>query len=227
MTANNGRDLKQELLDCVESVAATFETFPWENTRAYASWLAQTYYFVRHTTSFLALTASKFGPWQRERQYFQLRHLREESGHDQLLLDDLAALNLSLESFEELPETSALYQTQYYFIQNENPSAHWAYAYLLEGLAAKKIPIIIARVEDAHSPRASTFLREHMDADQGHFARGLTLVDGLNEAECNSFGRNLRQCAYFYPRMLDHIALEVTSPGSGLCNKPTSSSHLG
>lgn len=34
MTANNALELKQELLDCVESVAATFGTFPWENKRA-------------------------------------------------------------------------------------------------------------------------------------------------------------------------------------------------
>jgi hypothetical protein len=114
-------------------------------------------------------------------------------------------MNFELEKLEELPETSVLYQTQYYFIQHENPASHWAYAYLLEGLAAGKIPIILARVEGAHSTRASGFLRVHMDEDQGHFERGLTLVDGLNEAERESFGRNLRQCAYFYPKMLEHI----------------------
>lgn len=198
-------DLKQEIFERVEEVGAAIEAFPWENNAAYGCWLAQTFYFVRHTTSFLALTACRFGPWQRERQYFQLRHLKEESGHDQLLVNDLLAIGLSLDTFEELPETAALYQTQYYFIQNENPASHWAYAYFLEGLAAKKIPKIIGRVKDAHSPRGCEFLRVHMDEDQGHFERGLTLVDGLNEAERDSFSRNLRQCAYFYPRMLEHI----------------------
>jgi len=205
MNVNNAGDLKREILDCVENVGTAIESFPWENSVAYGNWLAQTYYFVRHTTSFLALTASKFGPSQRDRQYFQLRHLREESGHDQMLLSDLAALGLDLQRFEELPETAALYQTQYYFIQNEFPAAHWAYAYFLEGLAAKKIPLIIARVESTHSAGASEFLRCHMDEDQGHFERGLTLVDGLDDAESDSFARNLRQCAYFYPRMLKHV----------------------
>ena len=100
--------LKQSVLDHVEQLGASAQEFPWENKTAYGYWLAQTYYFVRHTTSFLSLTASRFGPWERDRQYFQLRHLKEESGHDQLLLDDLDALGLRLEAFIELPEEFVL-----------------------------------------------------------------------------------------------------------------------
>ena len=55
--------LKQVVLECVERIGSSVQAFPWENNVAYGCWLAQTYYFVRHTTSFLALTASRFGPW--------------------------------------------------------------------------------------------------------------------------------------------------------------------
>jgi hypothetical protein len=197
--------LKQVVLECVERIGSSVQAFPWENNVAYGCWLAQTYYFVRHTTSFLALTASRFGPWQRDRQYFQLRHLREESGHDQLLLNDLAALGFGLEAFTELPETAALYQSQYYFIDYENPASHWAYAYLLEGVAAKKIRTIIGRVESSHPTGSSQFLRVHMDEDQGHFERGLGMLANLTPAESDSYHRNLLQCAYFYAGMLEHI----------------------
>jgi len=197
--------LKQSVLDHVEQLGASAQEFPWENKTAYGYWLAQTYYFVRHTTSFLSLTASRFGPWERDRQYFQLRHLKEESGHDQLLLDDLDALGLRLEAFIELPETAALYQSQYYFIDHENPASHWAYAYLLEGLAAKKIRTFIERVESSHPTGSSKFLRVHMDEDQGHFQRGLGMLDHLTAAEADSYQRNLAQVAYFYAGMLKHI----------------------
>jgi pyrroloquinoline quinone (PQQ) biosynthesis protein C len=197
--------LKQSVLDHVEQLGASAQAFPWENKTAYGCWLAQTYYFVRHTTSFLSLTASRFGPWQRERQYFQLSHLREESGHDELLLSDLNALGFKIETFEELPETAALYQSQYYFIDHENPASHWAYAYLLEGVAAKKIRIFIDRVESSHATGSSQFLRVHKDEDQGHFERGLGMLDHLTAAEADSYQRNLIQCAYFYAGMLEHI----------------------
>lgn len=197
--------LKQSVLDHVEQLGASIQKFPWENKIAYGCWLAQTYYFVRHTTSFLSLTASRFGPRQRDRQYFQLQHLREESGHDQLLLNDLAALGFKLETFEELPETAALYQSQYYFIDHENPASHWAYAYLLEGLAAKKIRTFIDRVKSSHPTGSSQFLCVHMDEDQGHFERGLGLLDHLTPVESDSFNRNLLQCAHFYAGMLEHI----------------------
>jgi hypothetical protein len=197
--------LKQSVLDHVEQLGASVQKFPWENKIAYGCWLAQTYYFVRHTTSFLSLTASRFGPRERDRQYFQLHHLREESGHDLLLLNDLAALGLKLETFEELPETSALYQSQYYFVDHENPASHWAYAYLLEGLAAKKISTFLHRVESSHPTGSSQFLRVHMDEDQRHFERGLGMLDHLTPAESDSYNRNLIQCAYFYDGMLEHI----------------------
>jgi pyrroloquinoline quinone (PQQ) biosynthesis protein C len=197
--------LKQVVLECVERVGSSAQAFPWENRNAYGCWLAQTYYFVRHTTSFLALTASRFGPWQRDRQYFQLQHLREEYGHDKLLLSDLDALGFKLETFEELPETAALYQSQYYFIDHETPASHWAYAYLLEGLAARKIRSFIERVQSGHPTGSSQFLRVHMDEDEGHFERGLGMLDHLTSAESNSYHRNLMQCSYFYIGMLEHI----------------------
>jgi hypothetical protein len=165
----------------------------------------QTYYFVRHTTSFLALTASRFGHWQRDLQYHQLKHLRGEADHDLLLLNDLERLGLKFQDFPELPETAALYQMQYYFIEHEYPAAHFGYAYCLEGLAAKKIELFYKRVESTYSPEACTFLRVHMDEDQEHFENGLEVLDKLTPAEADSFMRNLQQTASLYIHILEHI----------------------
>jgi len=34
---------------------------PWENQSFYAEWLAQTYFYVRHSTRLLCLAAARFG----------------------------------------------------------------------------------------------------------------------------------------------------------------------
>jgi hypothetical protein len=197
--------LKNAVLECVDRVGLSIVDFPWEDRQAYGNWLAQTHYFVRHTTSFLGLTASRFGHWQRELQYRQLRHLREESDHDLLLLNDLKTLRFKLQDFEELPETAALYQMQYYFIEHENPASHFGYAYCLEGLAAKKIETFYERVESAFSPEACSFLRVHMTEDKEHFDHGLDVLKELTPAEADSFRRNLQQTSALYIHMLEHI----------------------
>jgi hypothetical protein len=179
--------------------------FPWENRQAYGHWLAQTYYFVRHTTSFLGLTASRFGHWRRELQYHQLQHLRGEADHDMLLLNDLGKLGFKFQDFPELPETAALYQMQYYFIEHENPSSHFGYAYCLEGLAAKKIELFYKRVEESFSSDACTFLHVHMIEDQDHFEDGLAVLNELTQVEADSFQRNLQQTASLYIHILEHI----------------------
>ena len=206
----NAQALKNTLVERVDQIGVFVEAFPWENKRAYGHWLAQTYYFVRHTTSFLGLTASRFGHWHRELQYRQIRHLREESGHDQLLVNDLAKLGHRFDDFEELPETAALYQSQYYFIDHENPASHFAYAQCLEGAAATKIRLIYKRVETSHSSDACTFLRVHMEEDQDHFGRGFEILDSLTPVEIDSYSRNLHQTAYFYIQMLTHIKAAAT-----------------
>jgi hypothetical protein len=198
-------DLKADLLTWVDRGGVAVENFPWENKTAYGYWLAQTYYFVRHTTSFLGLTASRFGHWRRDLQYRQIHHLTGEANHDLLLLNDLKALGLSLGSFPELAETAGLYQSQYYYIEHEYPAAHYGYAYFLEGLAAKKIELFYDRLERTYSPDACSFLRMHMIEDRDHFEEGLLALDALTEVEMDAFRCNMHQTAYFYIEMLAHI----------------------
>jgi pyrroloquinoline quinone (PQQ) biosynthesis protein C len=198
-------DLKADLLHWVDSGGVAVENFPWEDKTAYGYWLAQTYYFVRHTTSFLGLTASRFGHWRRDLQYRQIHHLSGEGNHDLLLLNDLIALGMSLESFPELAETASLYQSQYYFIEHECPAAHYGYAYFLEGLAAKKIELFYDRLERTYSPEACNFLRVHMIEDRDHFEEGLSALDVLTQVEMDAFRRNMHQTAYLYIQMLAHI----------------------
>lgn len=196
-------NVKQELNDLIDKVSTKFEAFPWEDKKAYAQWLAQTYYFVRHTTSFLALSATRWGPKNRTQQYKALNHLKEESSHDLLLLNDLEALKISIKDLSEFPETQAFYQTQYYWIEHETPAAHLGYAYLLEGLASKKATYAYEKVTKAHGKNTGSFLKVHAEEDMGHFEEGLKNLESFNEYELNCFRDCLRQSAMLYLLILE------------------------
>ena len=96
-----------ELSSLIEQVSSQFERFPWETRSAYIHWLSQTYFYVRHTTCFLSLTAARWGVKNREQQYHAIKHLREESGHDLLILRDVNHLDISIDDFNEWPVTQA------------------------------------------------------------------------------------------------------------------------
>ena len=57
---------------------------PWDHPHIYANWLTQTYFFVRHTTTFLAILAGKAGHRHPDKHEEYVKHLREESGHEKL-----------------------------------------------------------------------------------------------------------------------------------------------
>jgi len=189
----------------VDDLVKNLESFPWENKKAYSYWLAQTYYFVRHTTVLLALTAAKFGNSNRDRQYSALKHIREELNHDLLPLEDLKALGTSIDQIPELPETSAFYQSQYYFVTYVHPIALYGYALALEGLAAKKGPDLYEILKKSYGEKGTKFIKLHAVVDQDHFEEGLEDFKDITDVEAESVIRNLTQSAYLYRMMLSHI----------------------
>jgi hypothetical protein len=75
---------------------------------------------TRHRISHF-LTAAKFGVRNGEAHKETLKHLREETGHEKLALNDSRNLGYDVADIPELLETSVLYQTQYYWIECFGP----------------------------------------------------------------------------------------------------------
>jgi len=197
------QSIEQELQQNIEEAAAAFQKFPWEDKSAYINWLSQTYFYVRHTTCFLALTASRWGVENRSMQYRALAHLKEELSHDLLILEDLKALGVSIETQQEWPETQAFYQTQYYWIEHVTPAAHLGYAYVLEGMAAHKAADAYKRVIKAHGEKAGKFLRVHAEEDPHHVEEGFKTLKQLSEKEIESFRQCMKQTTLLYKQILN------------------------
>lgn len=183
--------------------------FPWEDKLAYANWLAQTSYYVAHTTTFICLVAAKFGPKDRDGHAHALHHLSEERGHDQMVRRDLESLGFSLDDFPEMQETALFYQNQYYMIENEGVFAHMGYSLFLEGLASLHGPELNRRVQAAHGKKAGVFLSAHANLDEDHYKEGLAQFHKLSEADARSIAKNLEQSAWLYGQILERCVREA------------------
>lgn len=193
----------------VRSLGEKALAFPWDDRFAYANWLAQTYYYVAHTTTLVCLVAAKFGAKNRDGHYHALHHLTDERGHDQMALQDLESLGFTLHDFPELPETALFYQNQYYMIQHEGAFAHLGYSLCLEGLASIHGPELNRRAQKAHGKKACLFLDTHATLDQDHYREGASELHKLSEADAQSVVKNLEQSAWLYGLMLERCARDA------------------
>jgi hypothetical protein len=84
-------------------------SFPWQEKRAYAQFLAQTFYYVRHSTMLLALAAGMIAPGDRKVFDRYIKHIGEERNHDILARRELEGLGFDLDQMPELPSTKLSY----------------------------------------------------------------------------------------------------------------------
>jgi hypothetical protein len=210
MSDFKNKELEKAFGVCIDELITACSEFPWENKYAYAFWLAQTYYFVRHTTSFLGLAASRFGYKDRERHYNMLTHIQDELNHDRLAIDDIKNLDFKLEDFPELPETSAFYQSQYYYIEHEHPAALFGYSLCLEGLASKKGTELYEITKKHHGPKGTNFLKLHAIVDKDHFEHGLEHFKNISDAEAEVITKNLLQSTAIYKMILQKIKTVIS-----------------
>ncbi|MCC6277204.1 MAG: iron-containing redox enzyme family protein [Oligoflexia bacterium] len=186
--------------------------FDWSDKVAYAQWLNQTYYFVRHSTRLLCRASSRFDFSQNTLHHRFNDHTREEKSHEVLLERDLKQLGYSIDSFEELPETAAFYQRQYYLIDNQSPITLFGYILLLEVLAVTKGPALYAAASKAHGGSTSSFLKVHSQEDPDHVEKALQQMMDLPKREIENVIENLKASRDLYNLILTRILAYAKSP---------------
>ena len=198
----------KHILEAVShDVADALDRFPWESRDAYTEWLAQTYFYVRHSTRLLAAAAARFGLDHRSNA-FHVRfgaHIGEERSHEKLALHDLAALGVAADTLRELNSTRMFYETQYYKIEHVDPYAVYGYILMLEAAGPVCGDAIVERVTRAFGPRCATFLKLHAAEDVDHVQRALDLVEQLDKSTLETVLQNLHQSGQAYRLMLGEI----------------------
>ncbi|MDP9151834.1 MAG: iron-containing redox enzyme family protein [Myxococcota bacterium] len=208
--------MKTLLTECVAALSAATDRFPWEERAAYADWLAQTYYYVRHTTRLIASAAARFPIDERGNSFHHrfAAHLGEEKKHEQLAIHDLKHLGASIADLREHPSTRMFYESQYYKIEHLGPVVHFGYILPLEGVGPASGKRIIDRVAAAHGPKCVSFLRLHSDDDVEHLEKALTMVAGVTPTERALIEDNMRQTIHGYCTMLLEIQGRLQEPSS-------------
>src|SRR4051812_18758279 len=118
-------------------MGASADLYPWHDPYAYGLYLAQTYFYVCHSTRLLAFSAGimKTPDTPFHRRF--LEHASEEKGHEMMLLNDLAKLGFKITDFTEMPETRMFWEPQFYKIQHNDPLSVMGYIIALEAIAAE------------------------------------------------------------------------------------------
>jgi len=204
------RTLDLEIANTLEKI----NECDWSQKNFYADYMAQTFYYVRHSTRLLALAASRL-PYEEE-QSFHLRfiaHLREESNHEKLALNDLKYLGFKKEELPELSSTKLFYEPQYYKIEHERPLALMGYILFLEVLAQKACPALVERLAKQYGNRCATFFHVHGEEDPAHVEAALNLIGNLKEKDLESIRLNLIQSSYAYNSLLSELQSKWMSVG--------------
>jgi thiaminase len=194
--------MKTFLNECLRPLEKACDEFPWNNKEAYANYLAQIYYYVSHSTRLLAFAAARFRSGDEKFHRRFLEHAAEEKGHQTLAVNDIKAMGLSLQSFPELPATSALYESQYYKIEFQDPMAFLGYILVLEGLTVSRGAMIEKIVKEAFGKSASTFIHVHASEDPDHLTKALAQIESLDERRKALVKQNVMQTAAVFQMLL-------------------------
>lgn len=204
-------DLKVLLSQEIQKTSQLMELVNWKDPHAYGEFLAQTYYYVCHSTELLKFCAARVDQ-KREQDLYQhlMNHIQEENHHERLCINDLKRLNLKITDFPESEATKTLYQIQYYSIEHQHVLSFFGYILFLETLAityGKEINHMVS----AHYPKSpNTFLKLHAEEDIDHSDQMQKMIKTLSKDAQEHIYHNLKQSAYLYRQVLEGV-LQVSN----------------
>lgn len=198
-------DIKEVYINEAESVKKQLVAFDWSDPNKYADWLAQTYFFVLHSTRLLTLSASRCPTDNQELHYRFVKHTAEESRHERMLLNDLKALGRDISEFTEYPTTASFFQTQYYQIEHIGAVTFFGYILVLEGLAVEAGDYIYDQVQKHHGPQKGSFLKVHSSEDPDHLRKAFLEIEKMSLIESIKICQNMKNSFFNYANILSSI----------------------
>ena len=189
----------------------------------YKAFLRETYFYTREDPQVQAWSTAWFRGSSRVMVKPFLRHAMSEIGHDQLALNDLAALGADVSQVPQeypLPATTAFIAFPFWAIQFRNPLSYLGYLYFLEAMPVANGGAVLDALTDLGvPPEAMTFIRDHTTIDVAH----VRLMDGYldtlvkDERDLSDIVYAIAATAKLYVSMLEAAfaaADEGTAPSS-------------
>jgi hypothetical protein len=199
--------VKAVLQECVDALRAEIDRFPWTERAAYADWLAQTYYYVSHSTRLLASAAARFGLDTAGSALHNrfAAHMGEEKKHELLALHDIKHLGYSIDRLPERPAARMFFEPQYFKIEHQSPMAIFGYIMPLEAAGPLLGRGVVADVTKAFGASAATFLKLHVNEDVDHLEKAFRMLESASSADRSFIEQNMRQTTFAYRTLLQDI----------------------
>lgn len=188
-----------------DTMIEKLKNFPWDSKKFYADYLAQTYYYVCHSTRLLACSAGRMNQEDQKMHRRFLEHSSEEVAHELMAKKDLQSLGYKIEDFPEKAETRMFWEPQYYKIEYVDPSALMGYILVLEDVASRICPWINKEVEKSYGKKAATFIRVHGEDDPEHVEQAIKVIESLPLHRRKHIFENIIQTTKSYNLMIDEI----------------------
>lgn len=155
---------------------------------SYRAFLTEAYHHVKHTVPLLMACGARLSANQEWLRRGVAEYIEEEYGHEQWILNDLAAIGYDADAVRAgTPSfaTELMVSYAYDTIARGNPVGFFGMVLVLEGtsaaIATRAAEIIIARLEVPK--RACSYLLSHGSLDQQHVGHYDELIDRIESAE--------------------------------------------
>jgi pyrroloquinoline quinone (PQQ) biosynthesis protein C len=153
----------------------------------YVAFLGQAYHHVRHTCRLLSTAVARCS--DRDQRYIGalLEYIDEERGHEEWILEDIAALGGDAEAVRagqgDMP-CRLMVAYVYYAIEHVSPYAMLGMVHVLEGMSAALATAAAGTLRSTlatQDGRGFSYLSSHGSLDQDHVAFFRDLVNGLDD----------------------------------------------
>jgi pyrroloquinoline quinone (PQQ) biosynthesis protein C len=153
----------------------------------YLDYLAQAYHHVRHTCPLLAAALARCTKQDAVYREALLEYIEEERGHEQWILNDIAALGGDAESVragEGNDAVRVMVAYAYHVIERVSPYALLGMVHVLEGMSvalAQQAAASIGQSFAADGGKGFSYLTSHGCLDQEHVAFFEQLVNAIDD----------------------------------------------
>ncbi|WP_284618038.1 TenA family transcriptional regulator [Aquabacterium humicola] len=154
---------------------------------SYIAFLTEAYHHVRHTVPLLKAARDALRPHQAWLRDALDEYVDEEAGHDEWILNDIAACGGDAEAVRHGPPghaTEVMVAYAYDTIARVNPVAFFGMVHVLEGTS---VSLALMAADAIQKPlglpdSAFSYLRSHGTLDQQHTATFALLMDQIDDA---------------------------------------------
>ncbi len=200
--------LRRAVRDDIVQIGAVQDLIAGKADRdVYVRYLTNVWHYAQHSAIVIGIAGARAVGRNPPVADYLLHHAREELGHDEWALGDLAALGVSRDDVaatRPVPACAAMIGYEYYTATYANPVGLFGWLFVLEAMGEDLGHLIAEQVGKGLAlPDGVRFLAGHGEADQDH------TKDIIEQIEAHIVGQDLADVhhvadvmADIYPRML-------------------------